>query len=116
MYTNDNYKISSVVSRCMHFVSYFCTFIAAILKFKFGLLIFMKFNTIGLKIYVMLCRSQENGTMINETYKFLSTAVLDSFYISKNPNKVCIYNTQIYRHFVQFVCLSINIIKYSSTE
>ena len=59
----------------------------------------MEFNTMGLKVYVMLCRSQENGSMVNETYKFPLTAVLDSFYISKNPNKVCIYSTQIYRPF-----------------
>lgn len=38
--------------------------------------------------------------MIDETYKFPSNAVVDSFYVSKNPNKVqfmIIMNEQIDR-------------------
>ena len=38
--------------------------------------------------------------MVNETYKFPSNAVVDSFYVSKNPNKVqftTIINEQIDR-------------------
>ena len=39
-------------------------------------------------ICIVFYRSQEDGSIVDETYKFPLSAVVDSFYVSKNPNKV----------------------------